>query len=208
MRSSRVRALRDDTQTRGTNSIPRQSYSGLSLIATHFELETTPLTTTSDKCDATRRLRAKRLRRAVTLALSAIVFASGSASPAPPPELGELKGKVVWVDFWASWCVPCRHSFPWMNKMQQKYGGQGLQIIGVNLDNDRKAADAFLDATPAAFTLKFDPAGALARKYDVQAMPSSFLLDASGDVIAKHFGFKLAEVDQYEAQIRAALSSH
>jgi thiol-disulfide isomerase/thioredoxin len=145
---------------------------------------------------------------AVTLALAAIVFASGSASPAPPPELGELKGKVVWVDFWASWCVPCRHSFPWMNKMQQKYGGQGLQIIGVNLDSDKKAADAFLRETPATFTLKFDPAGTLARKYDVQAMPSSFLLDASGNVIGKHFGFKLGEVDQYEAQIRAALASH
>lgn len=92
--------------------------------------------------------------------------------------------------------------------MQQKYGGQGLQIIGVNLDDDRSAADKFLRETPAKFTLKFDPTGALARKFDVQAMPSSYLLDSSGNVIAKHFGFKLGDANQYEAQIRAALASH
>ena len=145
----------------------------------------------------------------VLLIVSFIVcaFASASAWSAPPAELGELKGKVVWVDFWASWCVPCRHSFPWMNQMQQKYAGQGLQIIGVNLDDDKSAADKFLRETPATFTLKFDPAGTLARKFDVQAMPSSYLLDASGNVIAKHFGFKLGDAEQYEAQIRAALAS-
>jgi peroxiredoxin len=95
-----------------------------------------------------------------------------------------------------------------MNQMQQKYGARGLQIIGVNLDDDKKAADKFLGETPAMFTLKFDPAGALARKFDVQTMPSSYVLDSSGNVIAKHFGFKVGEADEYEAQIRAALASH
>ena len=146
---------------------------------------------------------------AIALVLSALTaFVSTSASSAPPAELGELKGKVVLVDFWASWCVPCRHSFPWMNQMQQKYGAQGLQIIGVNLDDDKSAADKFLKETPAKFTLRFDPAGTLARKFDVQTMPSSYVLDSSGNVIAKHFGFKLGEADAYEAQIRAALASH
>lgn len=92
--------------------------------------------------------------------------------------------------------------------MQQKYAGQGLQIIGVNLDDDKSAADKFLRETPAKFTLKFDPAGTLARKFDVQAMPTSYLLDSSGNVIAKHSGFKLSDEDQYEAQIKAALASH
>src|SRR5262252_9167092 len=152
-------------------------------------------------------------KRSVSLVIASvlralIVFVSTSASSAPPAELGEIKGKVVLVDFWASWCVPCRHSFPWMNQMQQKYGGQGLQIIGVNLDDDRSAADKFLKETPAKFTLRFDPAGTLARKFDVQTMPSSYVLDSAGNVIAKHFGFKLGETDEYEAQIRAALASH
>jgi peroxiredoxin len=94
-----------------------------------------------------------------------------------------------------------------MNEIQQKYRAQGLQIIGVNLDDDKKLADKFLKETPAKFALKFDPTGTLARKFDVQAMPSSYLLDASGNVIAKHFGFKLADTQDYEAQIKAALAS-
>jgi len=152
---------------------------------------------------------AKSVPLVTAFALCALsAFLSTSAAAAPPAELGELKGKVVLVDFWASWCVPCRHSFPWMNQMQQKYGAQGLQIIGVNLDDMKSAADKFLRETPAKFTLKFDPAGALARKFDVQTMPSSYVLDAAGNVIAKHFGFKLGEADEYEAQIRAALASH
>ena len=139
-------------------------------------------------------------------ALSAL--ASTRASSAPLADLGELKGKVMLVDFWASWCVPCRHSFPWMNDMQKRYGAQGLQIIGVNLDDDKRAADKFLKETPANFTLRFDPTGALARKFDVQTMPSSYLLDASGNVIATHFGFKVGDADAYEAQIKKALADH
>ncbi len=92
--------------------------------------------------------------------------------------------------------------------MQKRYGAQGLQIIGVNLDDNKSTADKFLRETPATFTLKFDPSGTLARKFDVQTMPSSYLLDASGNVIGKHFGFKVSDEDTYEAQIRAALASH
>jgi cytochrome c biogenesis protein CcmG/thiol:disulfide interchange protein DsbE len=161
-----------------------------------------------EACGATCSANAKSLPTIVTLMLSAVLaLASGPASSAPPAELGELRGKVVWVDFWASWCVPCRRSFPWMNEMQQKYGAQGLQIIAVNLDDDKSAADKFLKETPARFALKFDPSGTLARKFDVQAMPSSYLLDASGNVVATHAGFKLADTDRYESQIKAALTS-
>lgn len=119
--------------------------------------------------------------------------------------LGELSGKVVWVDFWASWCAPCRRSFPWLNAMHRKYSGDGLQIIGVNVDKDRELADEFLNELPAEFALRFDPQGQLAEEFDVQAMPSSFLLDESGNVIAKHFGFKLANADEYEQTIQQAL---
>jgi cytochrome c biogenesis protein CcmG/thiol:disulfide interchange protein DsbE len=128
------------------------------------------------------------------------------AQAAPPSELGETKGKLLWVDFWASWCAPCRRSFPWLNDMQAKYGKQGLEVIGVNLDNEKGAADKFLREVPARFTLRFDPAGKLAQKFDVQAMPSSFLLDAAGNVLATHAGFRLAESAEYEAQIKAALA--
>ena len=129
-----------------------------------------------------------------------------ASSTAPPSALEPIEGKVVYVDFWASWCAPCRRSFPWMNTMHAKYASQGLQIIAVNVDKERKLADEFLAETPADFDLRFDPAGALAAVFGVQAMPSSFLLDSSGKVIASHFGFKLADTAAYEADIASALA--
>lgn len=140
--------------------------------------------------------------------LSIVAVAPLRSTPAAPPAaLEPVAGKVVWVDFWASWCVPCRRSFPWMNAMHEKYGSQGLQIIAVNVDKERTLADEFLAETPADFELRFDPTGALAQEFDVQAMPSSFLLDAAGNVIARHFGFRLGDSAQYEADIAAALDA-
>jgi thiol-disulfide isomerase/thioredoxin len=125
---------------------------------------------------------------------------------APPPELGPVEGKVVWVDFWASWCVPCRRAFRWMNEMHRKYSQQGLEIVAVNLDMDRALADGFLKEIPAEFAIRFDPDGKLAKQFDVQAMPSSFVLDSDGKVLAAHYGFKLADAADYERQIQAALA--
>jgi thiol-disulfide isomerase/thioredoxin len=136
-----------------------------------------------------------------------LLLVAWPAKPDVPVGLGEISGRVVWVDFWASWCVPCRRSFPWMNEMHRKYGRQGLQIIAVNLDMDRTAAEQFLRETPASFALRFDPDGELARVFDVKAMPSSYLLDPSGQVIERHLGFKLSDASEYEAAIRSALAA-
>jgi cytochrome c biogenesis protein CcmG/thiol:disulfide interchange protein DsbE len=136
----------------------------------------------------------------------ALLCASAAASAGPPPGLGALEGRVVWVDFWASWCVPCRRSFPWLNAMQAKHGPAGLQIIAVNLDKDRALADRFLAEVPAEFALRFDPAAALAKEFGVEAMPSSFLIDADGNVLARHSGFKTADAAEYERTIEAALA--
>jgi thiol-disulfide isomerase/thioredoxin len=138
--------------------------------------------------------------------MAALVLPSVAALAAPPAELGPIEGRVVWVDFWASWCVPCRRSFPWMNTMHEKYARDGLQIIAVNLDKERALADGFLAETPAQFGLRFDPEGKLAKQFEVQAMPSSYVLDASGNVIARHFGFKLGDTAEYEQQIKTALA--
>ena len=129
------------------------------------------------------------------------------AEAAPPQGLGSVNGKVIWVDFWASWCVPCRRSFPWMNTMHRKYAAEGLEIIAVNLDKDRALADGFLAEVPAEFALRFDPAGNLAREFEVQAMPSSYLLDADGKVLASHFGFKTDDAPHYERAIEDALAA-
>ena len=94
------------------------------------------------------------MRWLVSLSLAAALAAAVPAlEAAPPPGLAPISGKVIWVDFWASWCVPCRRSFPWMNTMQSKYGPEGLEIIAVNLDKERALADGFLAEVPAEFSL-------------------------------------------------------
>jgi thiol-disulfide isomerase/thioredoxin len=146
-----------------------------------------------------------RLKIALSLVI-ALLWATAVARAAPPAGLAPVEGRVVWVDFWASWCVPCRRSFPWLNSMHRKYGSDGLQIIAVNLDKDRALADRFLAEVPAEFALRFDPAGELAKEYGVQAMPSSYLIDAEGNVLATHAGFRSADTADYEQAIENALS--
>jgi thiol-disulfide isomerase/thioredoxin len=116
-----------------------------------------------------------------------------------------LKGHVVYVDFWASWCGPCRRSFPWMSAMQKKYGAQGLEVIAINVDKRRADADRFLAQVPAQFTTVFDPSGATPGSYDVKAMPSSVLIDANGNVALVEEGFRDERRDALEARIRALL---
>lgn len=147
------------------------------------------------------------MRFVVTLIAAATLLGKAPVVPAAvPASLGPVEGRVIWVDFWASWCVPCRRSFPWLNSMHRKYAPAGLQIIAVNLDKDRALADGFLAEVPAEFALRFDPSAALAKEYGVQAMPSSFLIDADGKVLASHFGFKTADTADYERAIEAALA--
>lgn len=129
------------------------------------------------------------------------------SSPAPEswPALAALRGKVVLLDFWASWCAPCRRSFPWMNELQQRHAAAGLAVLAVNVDHDRALADAFLRDVPVSFRLEFDPAGALAQRFDVQAMPTSFLLDRHGQVRMRHAGFREAQRAEREDELKKLL---
>ena len=113
-------------------------------------------------------------------------------------DLAEFNGKVVVLDFWASWCVPCRRSFPWMNSMQEKYGQDGLLIIGVNVDSNPAEARAFLQDFPPNFQIINDPNGELAREHDVIAMPSSYVFDRNGALVTRHLGFKVRRQEEYE----------
>ncbi len=114
-------------------------------------------------------------------------------------------GKVVLLDFWASWCVPCRRSFPWMNEMQEKYAQDGLVIIAVNVDREVENAAAFLAEYPAKFEIIYDPDAVLAKEYKIEVMPSSFIIGRDGASIDRHAGFKVKKQDEYEAVLRAAL---
>ena len=123
-------------------------------------------------------------------------------------KFSEFRGQVVLVDFWASWCGPCRRSFPWMNAMQEKYGADGFRVIAVNVDKDRAAADQFLAKYPADFDVWYDPKGDLARTFNVSTMPTSFILDISGQVRGAHRGFLNSDRDDYESAIAQILTDN
>lgn len=159
---------------------------------------------------------------ALVFALASLLFTAASAQAVEPgalaPEikltgmhgpvtLAALKGKVVYLDFWASWCGPCRQSFPWMNEMQAKYAAKGLQIVAVNVDAKREDADKFLAEVPATFSVAFDSQGDTPKRYAIKGMPTSMLIGPDGKVISVHAGFQGAERKELENAIAGALAS-
>jgi peroxiredoxin len=103
--------------------------------------------------------------------------------------LDSLRGRVVLVDFWASWCEPCRKSFPWMKTMVERYGAKGFTVVAIDLDKERADALAFLERYDAPFPVAFDPSGQTAEAYKVGAMPTSVLVDRAGTIVYTHAGF-------------------
>lgn len=143
---------------------------------------------------------------ALTGALGAQAQQVGTLAPAVPGiDAAALKGRVVVVDFWASWCAPCKRSFPWWSEMQAKYGARGLQVVAVNVDRQRADADAFLARAMPRFALAFDAEGETPQRFQVKAMPTSVLIGADGRVLLRHEGFKDDDRAALEAAIVAAL---
>lgn len=156
------------------------------------------------------------LARYLSAALFAVGLSTLISSPAQAVELTQLEGspvksadqlhgKVVVIDFWASWCGPCRKSFPWFNQMQQKYQQQGLVVLAVNEDEERADADKFLQQFPAQFAVLFDVAGEVASQYQLQGMPTTLLLDRQGRVRFTHAGFFESKTASYEQEIQQLL---
>lgn len=145
-------------------------------------------------------------RAALGILLALLVLLPTHAADAPLLDLAKYRGRVVVVDFWASWCVPCRRSIPWLNTMQEKYADRGLVVIGVNVDRERSAAEAFLAQTPARFPIVYDAEGTLPAEYGVMAMPSSYVFDRAGWLAAKHLGFLVARRDEYERVLKELLA--
>lgn len=127
------------------------------------------------------------------------------AGAAPTLDLDAYKGKVVYIDFWASWCGPCRQSFPWMKDMDTRYGKEGLVILAINVDQEKAKADAFLAEFNPAFRVLFDGKGELAAQFKVQTMPSSYLLDRQGKPRFRHLGFHEKKRAEYESEIQQLL---
>jgi thiol-disulfide isomerase/thioredoxin len=121
-------------------------------------------------------------------------------------ELGALRGRVVYLDFWASWCVPCRRSFPWLQGLQENYEARGLTIIAVNLDHERADADSFLKHFHPDFQLRFDPEGRWAEQFKVQGMPTSVIIDRYGVVRFTDIGFRAGDDLKLRRQIEQLLA--
>jgi cytochrome c biogenesis protein CcmG/thiol:disulfide interchange protein DsbE len=161
--------------------------------------------------------RMARLSRAALLALSALAacvthsaHAVEVGQPAPSialqgtpvaQQLADLRGRYVYVDFWASWCGPCKLSFPWMGTLQARYKPSELTVLTINLDKQQRDADRFLQQNPAAFAVAYDPAGESAKRFALKTMPSSFLIGPDGQVLWTHRGFTLDQRPDLDRQI-------
>lgn len=143
----------------------------------------------------------------IALCIGLLTYSNYSLADSPSDELAKLlkqhQGSVVYVDFWASWCGPCRKSFPWMNEMQDKYNN--LKIISINLDQNKELATEFLNENPANFSIIYDPKGTLAKKYKLQGMPSSYIYNKAGKLVASHAGFTETKKNKYEIELQMLL---
>ncbi len=163
----------------------------------------------------------RKLSRSLSIALGSLALASaalaaGFKTGETMPDLSgfklegklpdSLKGKVVMLDFWASWCEPCKQSFPTMNELQTKYSGQGLEVIAINVDENKADMEAFLKKNSASFTVLRDAAQKLVDKAGISTMPTSFLIDREGKIRFAHSGYRGEETKKkYEQEIETLL---
>jgi cytochrome c biogenesis protein CcmG/thiol:disulfide interchange protein DsbE len=128
------------------------------------------------------------------------------AVAAAPIDVSEFRGRVLYLDFWASWCAPCQQSFPWMQAMKDAYGAQGLSVVAMNLDQHRSDAERFLARFHPNFDVRFDPQGEAAERFKVQGMPTSVIIDRGGVVRFAHIGFRPVDRAIYESELRELLA--
>ncbi len=120
-------------------------------------------------------------------------------------DLSRYQGKVVYLDFWASWCKPCQKSFPWMNQLQEKYPADKFRVITINLDQKTENMHQFLQHVPAQFTIYHDPTGSVADKFKLPGMPTSYIIDKNGKAVKRHIGFFKDKTSVMEAEIEDLL---
>jgi Peroxiredoxin len=121
-------------------------------------------------------------------------------------KLSDLKGQVVMINFWASWCGPCRQEMPLLNDIYAGYKKAGFVLLGVNLDESADDAKAFLKKTPVNFPVLLDSQGKVADLYKNQAMPSSYFVDRKGNLVHLHQGYKPGEEAEYKRVIKKLLA--
>lgn len=128
-----------------------------------------------------------------------------NSSTGKPISLADLKGQIVLVNFWASWCGPCRQEMPILEQLNTKYHNKGVALIGVNVEPDSAAANAWLKATPVSFPILYDVDSKVSKLYEVQGMPNTVILDRKGVVRYIHRGYSPGAENEYLDQIRALI---
>jgi peroxiredoxin len=149
------------------------------------------------------------------LALTSPAFAGPTAGPAPAftlasrsgqeVSLAQYKGQVVMINFWASWCGPCRQEMPLLESIYRKYSKMGFTLLGVNVEPDSNAANEWLKATPVSFPILYDRDSKVSKLYDVGGMPSTVLIDRSGKLRVLHRGYKPGDENEYLDSIRSLI---
>jgi thiol-disulfide isomerase/thioredoxin len=147
---------------------------------------------------------------ALVIALPAV--AAAPSGPAPQfalaarggseVNLAQYKGQVVMINFWASWCGPCRTEMPLLENIYKKYNKLGFTLLGVNVEPDSKAADDWLKETPVSFPILYDKDSKVSRLYDVSGMPSTVIIDRKGNLRTVHHGYKPGDENEYLDSIR------
>jgi peroxiredoxin len=122
-----------------------------------------------------------------------------------PLGLDKLRGQVVMLNFWASWCAPCREEFPLLDQMYKKYKALGFTMLGVNVEPDSNDAERFIAKTPVSFPIVFDKDSTVSKLYRVEGMPSTVLIDRKGVLRWVHRGYKAGDENEYLDQLRALL---
>jgi thiol-disulfide isomerase/thioredoxin len=162
------------------------------------------------------------LRFARVLAVAAIGAASTVAGAAITPTAGapdftlptlggpnvrlqEQRGRVVMINFWASWCGPCREEMPHLARLYEKYRASGFTVLAVNIDEDQAKAANLAQQLGMRFPVLLDTGKQVSRLYDLSAMPSTVLVDRDGRVRYVHRGYRDGYADAYEKQIRELL---
>ncbi|MEL6301982.1 MAG: TlpA disulfide reductase family protein [Pseudomonadota bacterium] len=119
--------------------------------------------------------------------------------------LSDLRGEVVMINFWATWCGPCREEMPLLDEMHSRYNRVGFSLLGVNIDDDPRRAEEMIESLGVTFPVVFDSTKKVSEQYEVNAMPVTILLDREGVVRYVHHGYKPGYEDKYLEQIRELL---
>jgi len=153
---------------------------------------------------------------ALTTLVASLAWAATVSGPAPvftlqsnkgqQVALAQLKGKVVMVNFWATWCVPCRQEMPHLEALYKKYNSLGFELLAVNVEkNNAEGARKWLEETPVTFPVLFDPENQVTKLYKVQTMPSTVIIGRNGTMRFIHQGYKPGYEGEYQTEVRALL---